>query len=221
MNSRKYPGGGRRFLDSVFIESVKYGPVVTVIVMTIISFGIGYLIYNYFLSGWAESSREYRQAVVAKELENKKTEAMLAGEEEFRARFRKVAELYEDAKPLLPQETEVADVLGQVETAARRNGVLLTGLTAVKASVKSPKAAKLYEREIPAVVTGPFPQVVRFFADISRMPRILLIRDYSIVALKGGVSAGFTLVAFHAPPPAEVPRQPYDIALIPKGGEKK
>ena len=146
---------------------------------------------------------------------------MLAGEEEFRARFRMVAELYEDAKPLLPQETEIADVLGQVETAARRNGVLLTGLTAVKASVKSPKAAKLYEREIPAVVTGPFPQVVRFFADISRMPRILLIRDYSIVALKGGVSAGFTLVAFHAPPPAEVPRQPYDIALIPKGGQKK
>src|SRR6185369_17840615 len=166
------------------------------------------------------SSREYRQKVVAKELENKKTEAMLAGEPAFRAQFKKVADLYEDAKPLLPQETEVSDVLGQVETAAQRNGVTLTGLQAVKQSVKSPRAEKLYEREIPALVTGPYPQVVRFFNDISRMPRILLVRDYSVVSLQNGVSAGFTLVAYHAPPPAEMPGLPKDLVLTTNGEAK-
>ena len=104
-------------------------------------------------------------------------------------------------------------MLGQVETAAQRNGVTLTGLMAVKASVKSPAAEKLYEREIPAIVTGPYPRVVNFFADISRMPRILLVRDFSIVSLRSDVSAGFTLVAYHAPPPAEMPAIPADLAI--------
>ena len=115
-----------------------------------------------------------------------------------------------------------SDVLGQVETAAQRNNVTLTGLQAVKASIKSPSAAKLYEREIPAVVTGPYPQVVRFFNDISRMPRILLVRDYSVVSLKSGVSAGFTLVAYHAPPPAEMPGLPKDLVSSPTntGGQQ-
>ena len=81
-------------------------------------------------------------------------------------------------------------------------------------SIKSPKAAKLFEREIPAVVTGPYPQVVRFFDDISKMPRILFIRDYSIGSMRDSVTAGFTLVAYHAPPPAEMPALPADLAQI-------
>jgi Tfp pilus assembly protein PilO len=200
--------------NSIYIESVRRGSAVTFIVMAIISLGIGYLVYGFLIEGWIASDREYRQQVVVKELENKKTEKMLAGEAQFRAQFKKVADLYEDAKPLLPEETEISDVLGQVEATAQRNGVTLTGLQAFNQSVKSPRAAKLYEREIPAVVTGSYPQVVKFFADISEMPRILLIRDYSIVSAKSSVSAGFTLVAFHSPPPAEMPGLPKDLASL-------
>lgn len=220
MKKQRNQSGLQRILDSIYVESMRHGIFLTFVVMAVISAGVGYLIYGYLMTGWIASTREFRQQVAAKELENRKTEAMLAGESKFRAQFTKVSELYEDAKPLLPKETEVSDVLGQVESAARRNGVTLTGLLAVKDSVKSPRAAKLYEREIPAVVTGPYPNVVRFFSDISRMPRILLVRDYSIVSLKTSVSAGFTLVAFHAPPPAEVPGQPKDIAFT-QGGEQK
>ena len=198
--------------NSILVESIKYGPVVTFLVMALVSGGLAYLVYSFLLSDWAASNSEMRQAVVKKEIDNKVTEVMVAGEPQFLAEFKKVADLYSEAKPLLPQETEVADVLGQVETAARRNGVTLSGLQAVKESIKSPKAAKLYEREIPAVVTGPYPQVVRFFDDISKMPRILLIRDFSIASLTSSVSAGFTLVAYHAPPPAEVPPLPSNIA---------
>jgi len=198
--------------NSILVESIKYGPVVTFLVMALVSGGLAYLIYSFLLYDWAVSNAELRQAVVKKEVDNKVTETMIAGEPQFLAEFKKVADLYSEAKPLLPQETEVADVLGQVETAARRNGVTLSGLQAVKESIKSPKAAKLYEREIPAVVAGPYPQVVRFFDDISKMPRILLVRDYSIASMTNSVSAGFTLVAYHAPPPAEVPPLPSNIA---------
>ena len=207
-------------IDGIYLESIRRGTFLTVLVTAVISAGVGYLIYSYLIAGTITSNLEYRQQVAAKELENKKTETMLASEPQFRAQFKKVADLYDEAKPLLPEETEVSDVLGQVEATAQRNNVTLTGLLAVKQSVKSTAAAKLYEREIPAVVTGTYPQVVRFFADISRMPRILLIRDYSVVSMKSSVSAGFTLVAYHAPPPAEMPGLPKDIALN-QGGEPK
>lgn len=207
------PESRKSFGNSIMLEAVKYGPVVTFAVMFVLSFGLGYLAYKYLLSGWMDSASEYRQQIVKKEIENKKTENMLAGEEQFKSRFGKIVALYAEAKPLLPEETEISDVLGQVEIAARRNGVTLTGLMAVKDSVKSPKAEKVYEREIPALVTGTYPQVVSFFTDISRMPRILVVRDYSIVSLKDRVSAGFTLVAYHAPPPAEMPAIPTNLPV--------
>ena len=219
MRKRK-ASGLQGLIDTIFLEAARRGPVVTLLVSTVASLGIGYLLYTYLLEGWVASNRAERQRIVAKENENQKTEAMLAGEEYFRAQFKKVADLFGDAKPLLPEETEVADVLAQVEVAAQRNNVTLTGLQAVKQSAKSPRGAKLYEREIPAVVTGAYPDVVRFFASISRMPRILLVRDFSIVSMKRSVSAGFTLVAFHAPPPAEMPGLPKDLALV-SGSEEK
>jgi Tfp pilus assembly protein PilO len=199
--------------DIVVNESARHGPIITLAVMTAISIGVGYLFYSYVLAGWVQSNEDYRQQVTKKETENAKTEKMLEAEPHFRSEFKKIVDLYNEAKPLLPQETEVSEVLGQVETAAQRNGVTLTGLMAVKDSIKSPNAEKLYEREIPAIVTGPYPRVVNFFADISRMPRILLVRDFSIVSLRSDVSAGFTLVAYHAPPPAEMPAIPADLAV--------
>lgn len=212
------------FANSILLETVKYGPVVSFLLTAVISVGLGYLVYSYFLADWSTSTEAARQQVLKKEIENKKTEKLLEGEAQFRAQFKKIVDLYQEAKPLLPEETEVSDVLGQVETAARRNGVSLTGLAAVKESIKSPKAEKLYEREIPAVVTGAYPQVVSFFSDISRMPRILLVRDFSVVSMKNSVSAGFTLVAYHAPPPAEMPSIPADLSVaetaedVAKGG---
>lgn len=213
--------GATKFVDGVLLESARRGAVVTFVVMLVISAGAGYLFYGYFLEEWSVSNEAYRRTVIKKEIENQKTERMLAGEEQFRAEFKKIVDLYQEAKPLLPEETEVSDVLGQVETAANRNGVTLTGLMAVKESVKSPPPAKLYEREIPAIVTGPYPNVVSFFSDISRMPRILLVRDFSIVSLKSSVSAGFTLVAYHAPPPAEMPAIPVDLTMNTAGEAAK
>ena len=212
MNVNRNLNAGSGFGDSLVSEAQKYGLPVTLLVMAILSLGIGYLIYSplildtWSISGWYESSNAYRQKIIQKETENKKTESLLAGEEQFRVQYDKIVKLYEEAKPLLPEETEISEVLGQVEAAAQRNGVTLTSLSTVKESAKSARAEKLYEREIPALVTGSYPQVVKFFTDVSRMERILVVRDYSIVSMKDNVSAGFTLIAYHAPPPDEKPR---------------
>ncbi|NNE66156.1 MAG: type 4a pilus biogenesis protein PilO [Pyrinomonadaceae bacterium] len=200
--------------NTIIRESMRRGPVLSFGLMAIISLAIGWLIYSNLMSGWSETTRQYRQSVLKKEMENRKTERLLAGEDQFKAKFTKIVGLYQEAKPLLPEETEVSDVLGQVEAAARNNSVTLTGLLAVEESVVSPSAKQLYEREIPAVVTGPYPQVIKFFADISQMPRILVVRDYSVVSLRNSVSAGFTLIAFHAPPPAEKPQLPGELSKI-------
>ena len=207
-------------IDGIYLESVRRGPVVTFLIMAFLSAGLGYIIYYYFIEDSITSNREYRLQVAKKENENKKTETMLAGEPQFKAEFKKVADLYNEAKPLLPEETEVSNVLSQVEVTAQRNNVKLTGLQADKQSVKSPVADKLYEREIPAEVTGTYPQIVNFFADISRMPRILLVRDYTVTSQKNLVSAKFTLVAYHAPPPAEMREIPKDLVLN-QGNEQK
>ncbi len=210
-----------RTYDELVGWSIRRGPVFTFILTTALAGAIGYLVYFYILAGFFDTTAQYRRQVLAKEIENSKTEAMLAQEPQFKDRFRKIVELYGDAKPLLPEDQEVSEVLGQVETAANRNGVTLTGLVAVQEAVKSPNAEKLYEREIPALVTGPYPQVVRFFTDISHMPRILLVRDYSIVSLDESVSAGFTLIAYNAPPPAEMPQIPEDVSRLMVSQEKK
>lgn len=192
---------------SIVDEALRRGPIVSFGVVAVLCFALWYAMSNYVFADFNKSTEAYRTAVEGKERENARTEQMLAGEEQFLARFNKIVELYQEAKPLLPEETEVSEVLGQVETAAQRNGVTLTGLQAVKASAKSTTSDKLYEREIPALVTGPYPQVMKFFADVSRMPRILVVRDYSVVSMQNNVSAGFTLFAYHAPPPSEKPQQ--------------
>jgi Tfp pilus assembly protein PilO len=180
------------------------GPTLSFLISMALSMGIFYVAHSYGLQAWGESVATYASEVTRKEDENIRTERLVAGEEAFLARFNRITDLYEQAKPLLPQETEVSDVLGQVETAAQRNGVKLTGLQAVKASAESPKSEKLFEREIPAYVTGSYGDVLQFFSELSRMPRILIVRDYTIAASedRNKVAAFFTLRAFHAPPDA-------------------
>ena len=107
--------------NSILVESIKYGPIVTFLVMALISGGAAYLIYSFLLSDWSAANKQHRSQVLKKEIDNKTTEKMVAGEPQFLAEFKKVADMFNEAKPLLPQETEVSDVLGQVETAARRN----------------------------------------------------------------------------------------------------
>ena len=178
------------------------GPSLSFLISMALSMGVFYVVHSYGLKAWGEVVDKERIKVEEKEGKNLEAERSVSGEKAFLVRFNRITELYEQAKPLLPQETEVSDVLGQVETAAQMNSVKLTGLQAIKASAESPKSEKLFEREIPAFVTGSYESVLQFFSELSRMPRILIVRDYTITASEkqGEVAAYFTLRAFHAPP---------------------
>ena len=65
MITNKKSGSSNSLGGSVLRESMKYGPIVTFLVMTVLSFGVGYLIYSYVFSGWTESARAYREQVVS------------------------------------------------------------------------------------------------------------------------------------------------------------
>ena len=80
--------------NSILVESIKYGPVVTFIVMALISGGAVYLIYSFLLSDWAESNTQLRSQVLKKEIDNRTTERMVAGEPQFLAEFKKVADMF-------------------------------------------------------------------------------------------------------------------------------
>src|SRR5258708_40124748 len=112
MERRRNTSSVQSLLDSVFVEAMRRGPILTFLVMAVISGGAGYLIYSYLLDGWMTSNRDYRQAVIAKEVENKKTETMLAGEPQVWGQVKKGADPYPDAKTLFPGGTGNLDWVG-------------------------------------------------------------------------------------------------------------
>jgi Tfp pilus assembly protein PilO len=181
---------------------------VTGLVSSILALGSFYLLYTAFVSPVAAANEQTRAALLKQQAENAAAQEIERSEPQFRAEFARVIQLYADAQPLLPGDTEVGNVLAQVQEAATRNGVLLTGLNASKEGVKSPALDKVYERELPALVVGAHPQVVKFFYDVARLPRIILIRDFAVTSLRQRVAVNFTLTAYNAPPPAETPALP-------------
>lgn len=141
---------------------------------------------------------------------------------EFQAELKKDVLAYRAAKELLPNSVEVTNVLGDVQAAAVRNGITLTGFDALaKTDVRSPAADKLYERETPATVVGAYPKVVAFFRDLARMQRIVQVRDFALTSLRQRVSVSFKLIVYYAPPPSELPPLPPDMARLLADGDSE
>lgn len=161
------------------------------------------VVHQFVLVGWSQSSDEFRATVEAKEAEIRAVEKTVGNEAAFKARFDKMSALGDRAQALIPKESEIADVLKQVQVVAQRNQVELSGLQAVRRSFESPLSGGLYEREVPAVVKGEYPNVYRFLRELSRMPRLLLVTDYAVTAATeedgggGRVVAFLTIRAFH------------------------
>lgn len=175
-----------------------------------------YLGYSFFIEpGIAANSAKDKQ-VVQLETEVARGRAVEAGQEDFKKEFKKTIELFYESLPLLPKETELSNVLVGVQSAAGRYNVVLTGLNAVKEGQKTANADKLNEREMPATVVGDYDDVMRFFLDLSRQTRILIVRDYSVQSAVGKqkgarptfVAVDFSLLAYHAPQTGEFPNLP-------------
>jgi Tfp pilus assembly protein PilO len=204
-----------KFLNAVARKGVYFGALVGLVPASLI-FYCGYVL---FVEPGRISNQDTEKNVQTIEAEVAKGRAVEASEPEFKKEFTKIVGLFYDSLPLLPKETELASVLMSVQESAKRYNVTLTGLVAVRDAQKTPNADKLYEREMPGTVVGNYDDVMRFFMDVSRKTRILIIRDYIVSSAKDKqsgvrptfVSVQFSLLAFHAPPTSEFPVLPPDI----------
>lgn len=206
-----------KFLTAVARKGVYFGALLGIIPALLIA----YCGYSLFIEPGNLTNVDKEKAVQQIEADVLKGKAVEASEKEFRQEFAKVVELFYESLPLLPKEAELANVLMGVQESAKRFNVTLTGLIAVKDALKTPNADKLYEKEMPSTVVGKYDDVMRFFMDISRKTRILIIRDYTISSVKekqtgvrpNFVGVQFSLLAFHAPPTSEFPVLPPDIKV--------
>ena len=189
--------------NKLFAFADKSGLAITGLFSLLAGVAVAYAIYSFAVADWRADNDDRETKVIAVEKENGHNQQLKKLMPPFLSEFRKMIADFHDAEPLLPSEAELAQVLAQVQEAARRNNVNLTGLNAIKQSVKmagQPANAEfINEREFPSQIAGAYPDIVHFFSDVAVMPRILVIRDFSILALKDGkINANFTLVAYHA-----------------------
>ena len=135
---------------------------------------------------------------------------------EFLQEFRRVINNYTTARELLPSEAEISNVLDSIQQTAKASGVKVTMFDASKPGAKSSNFAPqttsaapdanqqqpqitLNERVIPAQIQGTHAAVVRFLNAISRYPRIIYIREFSITSLNREETVNLTLVTYDAP----------------------
>lgn len=187
------------YKNQVINWSLNRGFLLTAGFSLLIGFMVAFGVYTFTVSGWRADNAERETKVIALERENVHNRQLKLLMSPFLEEFKKMLADFHDAEPMLPSEAELAQVLDQVQESARRNQVVLTGLNGVKQSVPSNGSKTINEREFPSQVSGNFTNIVSFFNDVARMPRILVVRDFSISALKDGkTNAAFTLIAFHA-----------------------
>lgn len=203
-----------KYSARIVTYAVRRGLLPIIGIMSLLAVGLIYVGYSYFISP-IEADTAERQAVIAKiENENRVNAEVERSEPQFKAEFRKAVELFKSAQPLVPNNSEVSNVLAQVQLAAQKNGVTLTGFSALKNETPSATANKFYERSIPAFAVGTHAQIRSFFQDVARLPRIVLITEFDEVSLRQKVQVAFTLVPYNAPPPSEIPALPPDLAAL-------
>lgn len=211
-----------RYLNALVERGAAFGVLVGLVPAMLFLY-LGYI----FLIAPGIAVIEFKgKTVAALETEAARGRAVEAGQEEFKRAFANTVALFYESLPVVPVESEISNVLNGVQSVAARHRVVLTGLNAAKEAQKTANADKLYEREIPASVVGNYDDVMRFFLDLSRQTRILIIRDYTVSAAFGkpkearplSVAVDFTLLAYHAPPTAEFPNLPPEInTAAPRG----
>jgi len=161
------------------------------------------------------AKEEAAAALHQQERENALNRAVEAERPAFEREFRRAVLGYRSARELLPSSVEVTSVLAQAQETARLHHVQLAGFDALgKTDARSGSADKLYEREVPAVVAGTYGDVVEFFRAVTRLPRLVEIREFALTTLRDRVSVSFKLAAYYAPPPGELPALPTEFQKL-------
>ena len=177
---------------------------------------IFYSAYTFYLSPTAVNLSESAQKVQKLEAEVKRGQAVENSQSAFKQEFIKIVNLFNESQKLLPKETEISDILAQLQLLADQNNVRVILLSASKSGVKSPNAVKLYERDLPVIIRGEYPNVLKFWNELARLSRITVVRSLEVknsekTSVRTFVEASFSLLVFHAPPPAEIPQIPFEL----------
>ena len=180
-----------------------------IVYSTLLAGTLAYALYALVLFPLSQRQEEQQARLASLESENQMNRAVAAERVAFQQEFRRAVLGYRSARELLPTKLEVSNVLSQVQAAATAHRVLLTGFDSIsKKDVRSPAASKLYEREVPAVVAGPYANVVDFFRAVTHLSRLVEIPEFALTSLRDRVSVSFKLIAYYAPPPDELPALP-------------
>lgn len=193
-----------RFKDTVESIYDKSLPVKVGILFAIIAVMIGAFWYFY----WSPKSDELRTAKVALQ----KQEAILneykniaAELPKFELEFKRLNREFEEAARKLPEEKEIPSLIDNIYAAVTASG-LESDTFAPKGEVKQQIYAEI---PIEMKVFGSYYDIATFFDRISKLPRIVNIRDLNlqrdeIIGDKVVLDAAFTAVTFRLLPPSEV-----------------
>ncbi len=198
-------GTGQRLAKAV----ARFGGRRTAVYSALLALAVLWAGHAWVVEPLKAAKEEAAAALEQQERENALNRAVEAERPAFEREFRRAVLGYRSARELLPSSLEVTNVLAQVQETARRHRVQLAGFDALaKTDARSASADKLYEREVPAVVAGAYGDVVEFFRAVTRLPRVVEIREFALTSLRDRVSVSFKLAAYYAPPPGELPALP-------------
>jgi Tfp pilus assembly protein PilO len=174
--------------------------------------------FMYFV-GWSMliSSQEGALTSLRKEVadaaaENQVNREVEGEEPQLRAEVERAKAAYCQAAPLVSKDSDVSQILSDIQREAEKHSVNLTGIQAFKEPVNSPQFDKLQQREYPATATGTYAGVRKFFQSVAQMNRIVVVPAFRLVSVSPRVSAGFTLIAYNAPP--KVPALPQEYGSL-------
>lgn len=137
---------------------------------------ISFLLWNYMLSGTFEAQTKAEEQLAKVEKEIAKETVLMNNLVRFRKEVKELDELLKLALKRLPQKREIPSMLETISGLARNAGL------EVKRFAPQADINKRYYAEVPIDIEmkGTFHKVVTFFDEVSRMPRIVNIKELTI-----------------------------------------
>jgi hypothetical protein len=178
--------------------ALKAGPVKLLLLSLVLSIGSGLLVHYYFLAPQNEVNDALSTQLDKKRRQNAIARTVQETKPRFLQEFRRVIDNYATARELLPTEAEVSNPAA-------------ANAPPPPADAPPQSQITLNERVIPAQIQGPHASVVRFLAAISKYPRIIYVREFSITSLNKEETVNLTLVTYDAPTSGILPPVPEDL----------
>lgn len=125
---------------------------------------------------WKPANENLRKQLAIAEKKLRETEDRFHNKAKFQEEMERVSQLFKLALDYLPKELDIQDILKKIYLEARSSGIELTEF-----KPKEPVSKDFYD-ELPMEVSlkGTYAQLLTFLAHVSKIPRIINIRNVEI-----------------------------------------